>query len=120
MMTTSVLYWRRIVESVLLGTNPRNRIQRGPLVLYLIVYLKIWLQQTKVVAVRHAHVPNLSTIGPHSIDQKQKCVSPFLQTTKIRIAQFGDGKPHVLPNLQISQMRQWEISGDIFTQQLNT
>ena len=90
MRTTSVTYWRRIATSVLLGTNPENRIQRGPIVLYMIVYLKIWLQQTNVVVVRHAHVLNLLTIGPHLIAQKQKCVSPFLQTTTIKIAQFGD------------------------------
>jgi hypothetical protein len=58
MRTTSATYWRRIATSVLLGTYPKNRIQRGPLVIYMIVYLTIWLQQTNIVVVCHAHVLN--------------------------------------------------------------
>jgi hypothetical protein len=85
----SVLHWTRTRTSTPLGTNPRNRIQCGLLVYLVSVFLTIWLQQTNVIVVcntpRYVHL----TIGLHSPAPKQKFVSTFRHSTKIKIAPLG-------------------------------
>ena len=84
MMMTSALLWRRTRTSAPLGTNPRNRIQWGPLVYLVTVFLTLWLQQTNVIVVRHTPIYVHSTIGPHLHNPKQKYVSTSRHSTKIR------------------------------------
>ena len=110
MKMTSVLPWTRTRTSPL-GTNPRNRIQQGRLVYVVTVCLTLLLQQTNVIVVRHTPIYVHLTIGPHLLAPKQKCVSTFCRSTKIRTAPLGDNEPLAAsPKLFIQQPH---INGDI-------
>ena len=93
MKMMSVLFWRRTRTRAPLGTNPRSRIQRGAVVYLVTVFLTLWLQQTNVIVVRHTPMYVHLTIGLHSLAPKQKYVSSFRCSIKIRIAPLGASKP---------------------------
>ena len=104
MKMTNVLHWTRTKTSAPLGTNPRNRIQRGPLVYLVNVFLTPWLQQTNVIVVRHTPIYVHSTIGPHLHTPKQKYVSTSRHSTKIRTVLLGANDPEAAsPNHTIQQ-----------------
>ena len=94
MMMTSALLWRRTRTSAPLGTNPRNRIQWGPLVYLVTVFLTLWLQQTNVIVVRHTPMYVHLTIGLHLLALKQEFVSISCRTTVTKTAQPGDTACH--------------------------
>ncbi len=90
MMMTNALLWTRTKTSAPLGTNPRNRIQRRPVVFSVTVCLNLWLQKINMMCV---HL----TIGLHSHTPRQKYVSTSRHNTETRIAPLGTAAQRAAP-----------------------